>query len=86
MWPSAVGTFNRPSASVYVYKEFVWVLSGFIEILIKNICKNEIMIWGIHHFITKLKTKIDVIQRGPFNYALEPQIFQNFPAGGGSCF
>ena len=25
------------------------------------------MIWGIHYFITKLKTKIDVIPRGCFN-------------------
>ena len=40
IWPSAVGTFNRPSACVQVYKKFVWVLSGFIEILIKNIFKN----------------------------------------------
>ena len=31
----------------------------------KNIC--NIMIWRIHYFITKLKTKIDVIPRGPFN-------------------
>ena len=38
--PNAVGTFNHPSASVSVYKKFVWVLSGFIEMLIKNICKN----------------------------------------------
>ena len=29
--------------------------------LIKNICKN------LHYFITKLKTKIDVIPRGCFN-------------------
>ena len=27
----------------------------------KNSEKNKIMIWGIHYFITKLKTKIDVI-------------------------
>ena len=40
MWPSAVGTFNRPSACVYVYKKFVWVLSGFMGILIRNIYKN----------------------------------------------
>ena len=40
MWRSAVGTFNRPSASVQVYKKFVWFLSGFIEMLIKNIFKN----------------------------------------------
>ena len=52
---------------------FVWVLSGFIEMLIKNIfknlktLKNLIMIWGIHYFITKLKTKIDVIPRSSFN-------------------
>ena len=25
------------------------------------------MIWGIHYFITKLKTKIDVISRSWFN-------------------
>ena len=29
----------------------------------KNSEKNKIMIWGIHYFITKLKTKIDVIPR-----------------------
>ena len=40
MWPSAVGTFNRPSACLYAYKKFVWVLSGLIEILIRNIFKN----------------------------------------------
>ena len=40
MWPSAVGTFNRPSASVEVYKKIVWVLSSFIEMLIKNIFLN----------------------------------------------
>ena len=32
----------------------------------KNSEKNEIMIWGIHYFITKLKTKIDVILRSRF--------------------
>ena len=32
----------------------------------KNSEKNKIMIWGIQHFITKLKTKIDVIPRGCF--------------------
>ena len=26
MWPNAVGTFNRPLASVYVYKMFAWVI------------------------------------------------------------
>ena len=74
MWPSAVRTFNRPSACVKVYKKFVRVLSGFIEILIRNIFKNlktlkkiKIMIWGIHYFTTKLITKIDVISRGCFN-------------------
>ena len=34
MWSNAVGTFNRPLASVQVYKKFVWVLGGFIEMLI----------------------------------------------------
>ena len=51
---------QSPLASVYVYKKIVWVLSEFIEMLIKNILKklkNEIMIWGIHYFITKQKTK-----------------------------
>ena len=33
--------------------------------------KNKIMIWRIHYFITKLKTKIDVIPRSCFN--LNPQ-------------
>ena len=32
----------------------------------KNSEKNKIMIWGIHYFITKLKTKIDVIPRNCF--------------------
>ena len=32
----------------------------------KNSQKNRIMIWGIHYFITKLKTKIDVIPRSCF--------------------
>ena len=32
----------------------------------KNPEKNKIMILGIHYFITKLKTKIDVIPRGCF--------------------
>ena len=74
MWPNAVGTFSRPLVSVYVYKIFVWVLSRFIKMLIKNIFlneknkKNKIMIWGIHYFITKLKTKIDVIPRSCFNF------------------
>ena len=75
MWPNAVGTFNRPLASVWVYRKFVWVLSGFIEMLIKNILKNlkteknKIMIWGIRYFITKIKTKIDVIPRSCFKTA-----------------
>ena len=34
----------------------------------KNSEKNKIMIWEIHYFITKLKTKIDVIPRSCFNY------------------
>ena len=58
MWPNAVKTFNRPS----VYKKFVWVTSGFIGMLIKNICKNmkilkknKNMIRGIHYFSTELK-------------------------------
>ena len=33
----------------------------------KNSEKNKIMIWGIHYFITKLKTKIYVIPRSCFN-------------------
>ena len=33
----------------------------------KNSEKNKIMIWGIHYFITKLKTKNDVIPRSCFN-------------------
>ena len=33
----------------------------------KNSEKNKIMIWGMHYFITKLKTKIDVIPRSCFN-------------------
>ena len=52
---------------------FVWVLSGFIEMLIENISKNlknseknKIMIWWIHYFITKLKTKINVIPSSCF--------------------
>ena len=32
----------------------------------KNSEKNKIMIWGIHYFITKLKTKIDVIPKRLF--------------------
>ena len=34
----------------------------------KNSEKNKIMIWGIHYFITKLKTKSDVIPRGCFKF------------------
>ena len=33
----------------------------------KNSVKNKIMIWGIHYFITVIKTKIDVIPRSRFN-------------------
>ena len=40
MWPNAVGTFNRPLASVLVYKKFVWVTVGFTKMWIKNIFKN----------------------------------------------
>ena len=42
MSPNAVETFNRPLASAYVglYEKFVWVLSGFIKMLIKNTLKN----------------------------------------------
>ena len=60
MWPNAVGTFNRPSASVYVYKQFVWVFQLYHRNVdkkylkkSKNFEKNRIMIWGIHYFITK---------------------------------
>ena len=35
----------------------------------KNSEKNKIMIWVIHYFITKLKTKIDVIPRSCFKAA-----------------
>ena len=77
MWPSAVGIFKRPSACVWVYKKFVWVLSGFKEILIKNIFKNLKTMkkiiscsGGIHYFTTKLKTKIDVISRSCFNFSI----------------
>ena len=40
IWPDAVETFNRSLANGNVYRKFVWVLSGFIEMLIKNILKN----------------------------------------------
>ena len=30
------------------------------------------MIWGIHYFTTKLKTKMDVIPRGCFNNQSNP--------------
>ena len=33
----------------------------------KNYEKNYIMIWGIPYFITKIKTKIDVIPKSRFN-------------------
>ena len=33
----------------------------------KNSEKNKIMIWGIHYFITKIKTKNDVVPRSCFN-------------------
>ena len=33
------------------------------------------MIWGIHYFTTKLKTKIDVIPRGCFNNSLCKKYF-----------
>ena len=63
MWANAVGTFNPPLASVQAYKKFVWVLSRFIQMLIKskNSEKNKIMNWGIHYFVTKLKTKIEAL-------------------------
>ena len=60
MRPNAVGTFDRPLASFYVYEKFVWVLSGFIEMLIM-----------IQYCITKLKTKIDVIPRSCFKYSAD---------------
>ena len=40
------------------------------------------MIWGIHYFITKLKTKIDVIPRGCFNYI----VFKNDSLKLHNCF
>ena len=40
------------------------IKNGFLKFIFKE---NEIMIGGIHNFITKLKTLIDVIPRGPFN-------------------
>ena len=76
MWRNAVGKFKRPLPSVYVYKKFVWV-SGFIEMLInkylkksKKSEKNKIMIWRIHYFITKIKTKNYVIPTSCFNVTL----------------
>ena len=43
--------------------------------------KNKIMILGIHYFITKLKTKIDVIQRGCFNNIVyQLQTYLNDPS------
>ena len=30
--------------------------------------EKKVMIWGIHYFITKIKTKIDVIPRSRFNF------------------
>ena len=39
----------------------------------KNSEKNKIMIWGIHFFITKRKTKIDVIRRCCFNHLFHSQ-------------
>ena len=57
MRPNAVGTFNRPLASVYVYKKFVWVLSGFIEMLIKNILKTLKLIKNIFKNLKTLNLK-----------------------------
>ena len=76
MWPNAVGIFKYTLAGVYVYKKFVRVLSGFIKMLIKKFflnlktLKNKIISCGIHYFITKLKTKIDVIPRSRFKWML----------------
>ena len=61
MWPNAVGTFNRPLASVQVYKKFVGVLSGSIQILIKNIFKN----------LKTLKTKNHDLGDTPLYYKLK---------------
>ena len=33
---------------------------------LKTLKKNKIMIWGIHYFITEIKTKYDVIPRSRF--------------------
>ena len=64
----------QPSfASVQVCKKFVWVLSSLIRNVdikyfkkSKNSEKHKIMIWVIHYFITKIKTKIYVIPRSCF--------------------
>ena len=68
MRPDAVGTFNRPLASVGVYKNICLDFKRIHKNVdkryffkSKNFEKNKILIWGIHYFITKLKTKIDII-------------------------
>ena len=73
MWPNAVETFKRPLAGALVYKK---VCLGYSRIhksvnkkyfkKSKNAVKNKIIICGIHYFITKKNTKIDVIPRSCF--------------------
>ena len=69
------------STVIKVYNKFVWVVLGFIEILISNIFfkskkseKNTTMICVIHDFITKLKTKIDVLTQSRFKFSISIQV------------
>ena len=62
---------GHPLASVWVYKKFVWVLSGFIEMLLKNPFKNLkkmkklIIICGIRSTLLHYKKKLMSSQGGP---------------------
>ena len=67
MWPNAIGTFNRPSKCLGIQKVCLGFKRIHRNVDKKYLKKSKIMIWGIDYFITKLKTKIDVIIRSCFN-------------------
>ena len=60
--------YNQSVGVQIVYLDCVWILRNVDKNVFKNvkIKKNDVMICGIHYFITKLYAKIDVIPRNLF--------------------
>ena len=71
LWPNAVLAFNHALGQYTVCLGYCWILINVDKNIWKKLKteKNKIMICGIHYFITKLKTKIDVILRSRFKDA-----------------